>query len=353
MGKRVIPRFAPERDSGFRLILPHPGLAPPASDGVESASPRRMKAIHLRGLVAATHAPFEADGSLNLPMVERQAAHLLAAGVTQVFVNGTTGECASLSLAERLALAERWLAVAAGTPLRVIVHVGANALPDARQLAAHARENGALAVSAFAPSYFKPGSVSSLVEWCAEIAAAAPGLPFFYYDIPLMTGAALPMGEFLERAAERIPNLGGLKFTNHDLLQFQHCLRAVGGGLSVPWGCDEFLLAALALGGTSAVGSTYNFAAPVYQRLWRAFDEGRLVEARAEQFKSAQLVAVLNRHGYMAASKAVMTMLGVDVGPPRLPVDRLSPEDIRSLERDLVKLGFFEWIRQTRPAPAA
>lgn len=308
-----------------------------------------MKSIDLRGIVAATHTPFEADGSLNLPMVERQAAHLLAAGVTQVFVNGTTGECASLSLAERLALAERWLAAAAGTPLRVIVHVGANALPDARELAAHAQENGALAVSAFAPSYFKPGSVSSLVTWCAGIADAAPELPFFYYDIPSMTGAALPMREFLERAAERIPNLGGLKFTNHDLLQFQHCLRALEGRLSVPWGCDEFLLAALALGGTSAVGSTYNFAAPIYQRLWRAFDEGRLADARAEQYRSAQLVAVLNRHGYMAASKAVMTMLGVEVGPPRLPIDRLSSEGKQSLERDLVRLGFFEWIGQKHP----
>ena len=77
-----------------------------------------MNPVRLQGLVAATHTPFTADGDLNLAAVEKQAGHLLATGVTAAFVGGTTGESASLTVDERLALADRWAAVLRGTPLR-------------------------------------------------------------------------------------------------------------------------------------------------------------------------------------------------------------------------------------------
>jgi N-acetylneuraminate lyase len=94
--------------------------------------------IRLHGLVAATHTPFHADGRLNLDAVEQQAAHLQRNGVDTVFIGGSTGESHSLSVAERLALAERWSGVVRGSALRLVVHVGSNCLADARALAAQA-----------------------------------------------------------------------------------------------------------------------------------------------------------------------------------------------------------------------
>ena len=98
----------------------------------------------LHGLVAATHTPFHADGSLNLAPVEAQCAHLLKNGITMAFIGGSTGESHSVSLCERKALAERWAAVAKGTPMKVIVHAGANCLDDSATLARHAQEQGAI-----------------------------------------------------------------------------------------------------------------------------------------------------------------------------------------------------------------
>lgn len=304
-----------------------------------------MKAYPLTGLVAATHSPFHADGSLNLAVVEKQAAHLAASGVNFAFICGSTGESHSLTLEERRALAVRWMEVTRGSKLKVVVHVGTNCLADARTLAAQAQELGAVAVAALAPSYFKPRSVASLVDCCAEIAGGCPDLPFFYYDIPVLTGFTLPMPEFLTQARDRIPNLAGIKFTNSDLMMFQQCLRFDGGAFSVPWGCDEYLLAALALGATGAVGSSYNFAAPVYNRVIAAFERGDLPAARDEQFRSVQLIALLASRGYMGAAKATMKMLGVDVGPARLPNGSLSAEQRATLRADLEKLGFFEWVK--------
>jgi N-acetylneuraminate lyase len=302
----------------------------------------------LDGLVAATHTPFDDQGRLALGVVETQAGHLLRSGVTAAFIGGTTGEAASLTVPERMALAERWAAVAKGTPLRVVVHVGANCLEDARALAAHAGGLGAAAIAALSPSYFKPRSIEVLVECCRVVAAAAPETHFYFYDIPALTGVSLPMPEFLDAAADRVPTLAGIKFTNPDLMAYQRCLRSGGGRFDLPWGVDEYLLAALALGAEGAVGSSYNFAAPVYHEVMRAFRAGDLEAARASQYRSVQLIALLAEYGYMAAAKATMGFLGVPVGPPRLPNGAIGPDRASALRADLERLGAFAWM--TPPA---
>jgi N-acetylneuraminate lyase len=299
----------------------------------------------LTGLVTATHTPFDDAGELNLTAIERQAEHLLKSGLQTVFIGGSTGESHSLTVAERHALAERWSAVARGTALRVVVHVGSNCLADARALAAQAEQLAATAVSAMAPSYFKPRSLDDLVGWCAAIADAAPGVPFYYYDIPSMTGVLFPMPDFLDRAAAQIPSFAGIKFTNPDQMAYLRCLRSHGGRFDVPWGTDESLLAAFALGATGAVGSSYNFAAPINHRLLAALSRGELAAAREEQFKSVQLISLLYEFGYLAAAKAVMERLGVPVGPPRPPLSRLSPAQLRELAAGLDRLGFSSWLQ--------
>jgi N-acetylneuraminate lyase len=295
--------------------------------------------FRLTGLVAATHTPFDDDRELNLSVVEKQAEHLLRNGVGTAFVGGSTGESHSLTVAERRALAERWAAVAKGSPLKVVVHVGSNCLADAKALAAQAEALGAVAISALAPSYFKPKDVGALVACCAAITRAAPGTPFYFYDIPSLTGVHLSMPDFLDAAGGRIPTLAGIKFTNPDLMAYQRCLRAQGGRFDVPWGVDEYLLAALALGATGAVGSSYNFAAPIYQRVIAAVAAGDLAAAREQQFRSVELIALLAGFGYVAAAKAVMGLLGVPVGPPRLPHVRLSPSQAADLARAVERFG--------------
>lgn len=305
-----------------------------------------MKPTHpLHGLVVATHTPFHADGSLNLAAVERQAAHFLKVGIGTVFVGGTTGESSSLTLDERFALAQRWSEVARGTELRVVVHVGSNCIADARALAAQAQDLGAVAISALAPSYFKPRSLDVLIACCAEIAAAAQDTPFYFYDIPMLTGVNFSMPDFFAAARDRIPTLAGCKFTNPDLMAFQLCLRADGGAWDVPFGIDESMLSALALGAHGSVGSGFNFAAPIYNRLLAAFANGDLATAREEQFRGVRLVQLFAGLGYMGAAKVTMKMLGVDVGPARLPNSNPTPAQVSTLRGDLEAMGFFDWVK--------
>ena len=296
----------------------------------------------LTGLVAATHTPMREDGSINLDAVEQQAAHLAANPVTGAFICGSTGESHSLTVAERMSVAQRWSEVMDRNKLKLVVHVGHNCQQDAATLATHAQRIGAAATSTMAPCYFKPATVDDLVDFCAPIAAAAPALPFYFYDIPALTGVNLSMLEFLRKGKARIPNLAGIKFTSTNLMALQECLEADDGSFNILFGCDEMLLATLALGVPGGVGSTYNYAAPLYAKIMAAHQAGDMVTAQALQMKSVKLVQVLIQYGVLPAGKALMSLCGVDCGPVRPPVRRLTEEQKARLFQQIESLGMLE-----------
>ena len=294
----------------------------------------------LRGLIAAPFTPFHPDGSLALEIVPRLATLLAGNGVSGAFVCGTTGEGYSLTMDERRQVAAAWRRA---TPpgLKLIVHVGHSSAGESRALARHAEEIGADAISTIAPSFFKPPGVVELVAWCRDVAAAAPGTPFYYYHIPSMTGVSIPVAEFLRAADGQIPTLAGIKFTYEDLEDYR-AARAFGDErYTILFGRDEILLRGLQLGAPGAVGSTYNYASPLYQGVMQAFAAGDLVTAEREQAKSRGFIDVMNAAGGLPAGKAIMKLIGVDCGPVRLPLRNLTPAQQEKLRVDLDATGFF------------
>jgi len=303
-----------------------------------------MKPIQpLHELVAAVHSPFHADGSLAPEAVPTQASFLAGNGIRTVFITGSTGECHSLTCAERLSLYDVWASAAPAHDIAVIAHVGGNSIEDARTLARRARDLELSAVSALAPSYYKPGTLTDLIDWCAAIAAEAPELPFYYYDIPALTGVSLPMERFLVEAPARIPNLAGIKFTNPDLVSYRRSLDAAGARFDLPWGVDEALLGGLATGARRGVGSTYNWAPKLYTDLMSAFNRGDLAEARRLQSISIGMIDAIAATGFMGTAKALMGRLGVPVGPARAPLGNPTADQVDALMARLHELGFDQW----------
>jgi N-acetylneuraminate lyase len=297
-----------------------------------------------RGLVAAPFTPFHADRSLNLDVIPAYARFLRDNGVGAAFVCGTTGEGLSLTLEERLRIAERWVACA-DDRLRVIVHVGHTCLTDARTLTAHAAKIGASAVSALTPCFFKPRNNAEVVNWCEAVASAAPALPFYYYNIPSMTGIDYPVVDFLAQAQDRIPSLAGVKYTHENLPDYKACVAFAQGRYDILFGRDELLLEGTDAGALGAVGSTYNYAAPLYLRLLAARAAGQASEARALQDTAIKMIAICNGIGvtHLAASKALMAMLGVDCGPVRLPLAQPDATQLATLRTRLNEIGFFDF----------
>lgn len=303
-----------------------------------------------QGLIAAPFTPMEADGAINLNAVDPYARWLHHHRVVGAFICGTTGEGMSLTLNERQQVAERWVA-AAPPGLRVIVHVGHNSLADCRTLAAHAQSIGADSIACISPFFFKPAGVAGLVDWCAQVANAAPRLPFYYYHLPSMSGVSLKVSEFLRVAAPRIPTLAGVKFTYEDLEDFESCLQYEDARFDILFGRDELLLSALQRGARGAVGSTYNYAAPLYQALIAAYTQGDLPRAEDLQALAVRMIRCFLECGAhpVAAFKWFMSRVGVDCGPVRLPLHEPTPEQISALEPKLEASGIFAWV----PRPAA
>ena len=293
----------------------------------------------LNGLVAAPFTVMQADGGLNLNLIEQQAKMLADNGVRGAFICGTTGEGFSLTTEERMLVAERWVA-AAPKQLKVIVHVVQNSIGESRKLAEHAARIGAHAIASIGSTFFRPSTTERLVEFCAPVAEAARSLPFYYYHMPAMTGVNPPMTEFLRLGAKRIPNLAGIKFTDENLMSYAQCLNFDNGRFNILFGRDEILLAALSLGATGAVGSTYNYMAPIYQQLIAAFQAGDLKTARRWQMLSIQIIAVMARYGGLPAGKAMMKLVGLDCGPVRPPLQNLTPEEFEAFRQDLERMGF-------------
>ena len=294
-------------------------------------------AFRITGLMAAPFVPLHGDGSIAPELIPPYAARLKADSVRGVFVNGTTGEGQSLTDAERQEVAAAWLREQSGT-FPVVIHVGHTCLASAQEHAAHAQQHGAAAIGAIAPYFFKPG-VAGLVEWLAGIASAAPATPLYHYHMPAMSGSQIRVADLLAAAGERVPTLAGVKYTHEDLHDFRRATITAGGRFDCVFGRDEILLAGLALGARGAVGSTYNYAAPLFQRLIDAFARGDLAAAQAWQDRAQALVEILIAHGGgVTVGKALMAARGLDLGPCRAPLQRpVLPADAIARVSELLK----------------
>jgi N-acetylneuraminate lyase len=291
-------------------------------------------------LIAAPFTPFSANGNLSLTLIPNYARHLAANGVRGVFIAGTTGEGQSLSVDERIALADAWAQCAGNDDLELIVHVGHNCQQDAIRLATHATSVGADAIAMHGPTWFKQVSLDKLIAFCAPVAAAAGTLPFYLYDFPGLTGINVSSAAFLNEAKATIPNLAGIKYTNPDCVTVQECIQAEGGAYDILWGTDQALLAGIALGASGAVGSTYNFAASLYLRVIEAVEAGDWEAARSSQARAVAMVRLMEQFPTLAAQKFTMTLLGLDFGPVRPPLPNLSSADERRLRAELERLNF-------------
>ena len=165
-------------------------------------------------ILNAVFTPMHSNGALDLGRIPDLFNQFLSTGSQGIFLNGTTGECMSLSTAERIQLVEAWMACkkSANRPnIKVVVHVGSCNLLETAEMAKHAQEQEADGIAMVAPFYFKPKSLEDLISQCAHVAKAAPNTPFYYYNIPGLTGVSFPLIDFMEAAARRIPTFAGLK----------------------------------------------------------------------------------------------------------------------------------------------
>lgn len=298
--------------------------------------------MKIKNLVAAAYAPMNADSELNTGIIKEYGHFLSKNKIAGVFINGSTGDFTSLTVSERKTITKAW---SENKPddLYLIDHVGHTSLKVSKELATYASDK-VDAISAIAPFYFRLNTIEKLVTYCKEIAACAPNLPFYYYHLPVLSGADLNMKDFLEKAEKVIPNLAGIKFTNNNLIDYQHSKKVCNQKFNILFGYDELFINSLPLGATGWVGSTYNHLAPLYYTIKTLFEDGQMEAAADLQNKAIRFVEILNsKGGFNGVGKGFMRMLGLDFGPSRFPHTTLSDAEFIKIKEELDALGLEQY----------
>jgi N-acetylneuraminate lyase len=300
-----------------------------------------MEIQHLQGLIAAPFTPMKKDGSLNADLIPSYYQFLKKNKVTGAFICGSTGEGVSMTSEEKKSVIKAWADATKGdNDFKVMALVGGTSIEDCKDIALFAKAEGLYAVSFTAPFYFKPANVQMLAECCKEIADAVPEIPFYYYHIPVLNGVGFSMIDLLKNVAGKIPNFAGIKYTHEDFMDFLSCLHFQNGQYDMLWGRDENMLSALAVGSKGAVGSTFNYAAPLYYDLIDAFNNNDLKKAQSLQQQSIDMITLLGKYGGIATGKAFMKLVGIDCGGFRLPVKNMSAEQFDSFKKEVEQINF-------------
>lgn len=299
-----------------------------------------IKAERFEGLVAAPFTPMDKNGNIRYDTIGPYYDFLENNGIIGAFINGSTGEGPSLTQKEKQQQAEKWAErLKAGGRVRVINLVGGTSYMECIENAIFSSELGLSAIAILAPYYYRPSSPGQLAEFCARIGESVPGMPVYFYNIPEFTGVNISMHGFIEEISDMMPNFAGIKSSQEDLMDFMKCLSFGDGRYDMLWGRDECLLSALVMGCRGAVGSTYNYAAPLYLKLIEAFKAGDLKEAQRLQHLSVKLIDLLGKYGGLPVGKSFMKYAGLDCGACRIPLTNMPEAKYGDFVSEVRSLG--------------
>jgi N-acetylneuraminate lyase len=296
----------------------------------------------ITGILPALLTPFDQEGNVNLTVMRDLIEWHITQGVSGFYILGSTGEGLLLSEAERRTAAEAVVQQVKGR-VPVVVHVGAITTRTACDLAAHAEEIGADAVSAIPPFYFNVGA-EGVKQHYLRIGAAS-GLPFYIYSIPATTGVTIGV-DTVRDLIRTMPTLRGMKYTAYDFFTMRKLIELEGGRLNMISGPDEMMIAAQAMGADGAIGTTENIIPRIFVQAYRAFRAGDVATAQALQAKINHVVDIFLSFPSHSAVKEIMRLLGFDLGSARPPLLSLTDAQRGRIREMLEEVGFFQFAER-------
>ncbi|WP_165368300.1 dihydrodipicolinate synthase family protein [Phytoactinopolyspora endophytica] len=276
----------------------------------------------LQGIIPAIVTPYGPDDRIDPGVTQKLVDALIGQGVGGLYVGGTTGEGPLQSPAERTSFSALVAEVVAGR-VPVIAHIGAADTATCITMARDAASSGAVAVSAVGPFYYQHGR-EQVRQHFLDIAEASP-VPFLPYHLPMAGGDDATFQLFVELAAHE--NIAGFKYTSRDVYELQQLRALCGDGVAIFNGADEVCLHGLLAGASGAIGSTYNFMGGQFVRIAELLTKGDARQAAQLQAEANAVIHAGTRFDNVAFARAVLRAQGFEVGPPRKPIEQLTPAD--------------------------
>ena len=284
-----------------------------------------MKNPFFTGACTALVTPFH-EGKINYAILEELLHRQIEAGIEAVVMAGTTGEAPTLSDTEKLELFRFAKSVCRGQ-CKVIAGTGSNSTAHTIALSRAAEDAGADGLLIVTPYYNKATPDGLTAHYIA--AASAVEIPLILYNVPGRTGLDIPLPVY-ERLT-KVPNIVGVKEASTDVSKITK-LRNLCPDLTIWTGCDELTVPVMALGGAGVISVVSNILPEETQTMARAALAGDFDTAADLQCRLQPLIDLLFCEVSPVPVKAALELLGLDCGPCRMPLGRLSEANLLKLK---------------------
>ena len=293
-----------------------------------------------KGVIVPAVTPLTPDFDIDADAVQKIFSHFYACEASP-FILGTTGEAASLSIAQK----KDYVRIAAtfkqkGTVL--YAGISSNIVSESVYFANYCADNGVDAVAATLPSYYAL-TESQMKIYFEELADAVP-IPLIIYNIPATTHMSIPLAVIDELSHH--PNIVATKDSERSDERLQESLRLWKDrddfGHFLGWAAKS---ADALLGGSDGlIPSTGNIFPGIYQKMLQAVDEGNTGAAYEMQQQSDSAGSLYQAGRTLGESlwalKVLMNERGLCQPVVMPPLQPQSEEEIGKLKRSLLEINY-------------
>ena len=296
-----------------------------------------MKEPVFTGTCSAIITPFDEHGAVNYDVFGRLIDEHIERGLDAICVCGTTGESATLSIREHIAVVE-FCVKGVNHRVKVIAGAGSNDTSAAVYLNQHAQDSGADAALHVTP-YYNKASQTGLIKHYEHIADRSE-IPIIMYNVPSRTGVSFTSETY--RVLSQHPMINGVKEASGNFSLLAHTRAICGEDFYIWSGNDDQVVPMMSLGAKGVISVAANIAPEVMVQMSHLCLEGRFHEASALQLKYMDFIDALFLEVNPIPIKAAMNLAGYQVGSLRLPLCDMSPAPLETLRKSMKAIGLLD-----------
>ncbi|NLY54150.1 MAG: 4-hydroxy-tetrahydrodipicolinate synthase [Firmicutes bacterium] len=288
-------------------------------------------------ILTAMVTPFDATGAIDWTAMDALIEHLLQNDTDTLVVTGSTGEAATLSFQEKVAIYSHVVDKVAGRA-KVIAGTGTNDTAETIALTRSAAASGVHGIMLVAPYYNKPSQDAMYAHFHAV--ASACQLPILLYNVPGRTASNILPETVLRLAA--IENIFGVKEASGNLDQVSAIAEQAPANFVIYSGDDSLTLPILAVGGHGVVSVASHLIGRQLKAMVRAYKRGEIHTARKWHYEILPVCRAMFVTTNPVPLKAALNMIGVSVGAPRLPLLPCPAAEQKVVRQALLNFGLLE-----------
>ena len=289
-----------------------------------------------KGAAVAIVTPMCADGKVNYEKLAEIIEFQIANSTDAIVICGTTGESSTMTHGEHLKTI-KFAIDQVKKRVPVIAGTGSNCTETAIMMSKEAASYGADALLLVTP-YYNKATQKGLIAHYTAIANEVPDTPIIMYNVPSRTGCNIQPATAVA-LAKNVKNIVGIKAASGDLSQIAKMMSMADGCLELYSGNDDQILPILSLGGLGVISVLSNVAPKETHDMVMKYFEGDTAGAAKMQLDAIPLINALFCEVNPIPVKTAMNLMGMEVGPLRMPLCEMEEKNVEVLKKAMTDYG--------------